>query len=144
MKDTYLQTLRPLIHQACPELLELSFGAHVEVLGGKLRRITDVLADGWIMVDRYKVQRFSPDEYTLLGHPIRLSHVLRVLKVRRNHTETYAYGIDNSGHFLQCRPDSEWEWVFVDHAAIYWSLSSDRLEDQSEETLKWLCETLSN
>lgn len=133
---TPLQTVREAVIAAVPEILELKFGSHIETKDFHWR----IICEGktypqfkqWIAWDGTNVQMVWESEITMThGRPIRLADVLRTIMVMKNNkrgTGKYAPS------YLTILPE----------LITSWDLTKDDLSLQSEETLKFLAELLTN
>lgn len=122
------EKLRGKIIEACPELMELSFGCRFLRVDEEL--IFVCKKDGmWLYIDPEDMRSWEwmnpkKERTTILGHPIRISHVLRALAV-----ETIpAVSIDQDG----------WLQFYPEEHGVYYNLDQDDLALQSDETKEFL------
>lgn len=89
---SHLTTLTEKIQKACPELMELSFGCKVvhyydHYDGSHADKCTviqqegnDILVVSHGQYDLVLEKEYIPEDFEILGHPIRLEHVLRSME----------------------------------------------------------------
>ena len=90
------QQVEALVREACPELMELTFGCEVKVNG-----VFYVLDSNWAIETRtgnnlneYKVitDQFNNwteiEDFEIIGHPIHLENVLNALRKNKNCTDS--------------------------------------------------------
>jgi len=146
-KDMYnskYEAVRAKIVEACPELIELSFGCKIswkreKDLLSKTFVFLDMTHDGILIVclkNGVIGRRAIPlDECEILGHPIRLSHVLRAMNPN--------YLVDSHGLFWKFTVGGNPSYQ-VEYCKVTWELEKDNLSLQSPEVwdflFKILCE----
>lgn len=142
------QKLIKAIQEANPELLELSFGCEVECNNRKwiytrkyLGKIVLMEKDQWKPIDM-KNEIFDVfddiSKYKILGHQIRLSHVLKAM--------TNFYAADGTGTFFKIKTVSSEnnDWTMECQEAR-WNLENDDLQwhiENKPEVIKFLEEII--
>lgn len=147
------------IQEVCPELMELSFGCEAttrEPLSNIEAKAFPIPFGHWIILERR--QCFNQDAYVrmikkdaiwtgnsveisretfngimiILGHPIRLSHVLRAIE-KQPGMSLLDFALDSDGWFIQ-RPKGSHRFCQV----VRYDLTQDDLSLQSPETIDFL------
>lgn len=84
--NPHYESVRAKVITACPELMELSFGCFVKIY--RYHNAPVCVRDVVEWSREIRVERFGEllkkDQYIIIGHPIRLSHVLRALAQKDN------------------------------------------------------------
>ncbi len=157
--ELYL-TARALINKACPELLKLEFGCEVEypellqidvddftsgiaIIVGE--RDSDVImgytANRTISSREYRTFVFNEkDEHKILGREPRLADVLRAIALKMGNDDL-TYLVTDAGLFVK-EVDLKVKNI-SDQFLADWPLTTDRLSDCSEETLRFIIGVLS-
>lgn len=144
MNNSKHEAVRAKIIMSCPELMELSFGCGFED-GSKLISLNHPFAlntfvsilrkDGYEMT--YETSGIEPNHSKILGHPIRLSHVLRAIE-KTIDSNDYHLGMD--GAICIDEFDEDDDCVSVEKAR--WDLTKDDLSLQSPEVWNFLFKIL--
>jgi len=129
MENSKYEAVRAKIVEACPELMELSFGCKVTLEG-----------DWWMVYantgDSVGICHGSERRFPcknqideILGHPIRLSHVLRAI----------ADEVDSTACMYPDGAFVEWDSSGYDYHILFrYDLTKDDLSLQSPETIDFL------
>ena len=155
---THLESLTKKIHKHCPELLELTIGCEIGCKGyvkdhfrlnvgmkcliaisnnfifhyiPKDNKTGEFLREFRIGTMDISVIKENPDSFEVLGHPIRLEHVLRAMDSR----EYQMFRLTPKGMILDVGISSH------DEPSVFWDLTKP-LSGQTEETLKFLDEII--
>lgn len=136
------EKLRQKIIEACPELLELSFGC-------RFLRVEEELIfvckkdRMWLYIDPedgrcWEWMNPKKERTTILGHPIRIAHVLRALNTPMN----CDYLLDAAGCFWDTSEDEIKVVGPLGDGKIQWNLEQDDLSLQSDEVKMFLFDLL--
>lgn len=143
MNNPNYESVRKAVIAACPELMELSFGCKAEydqktiMIWYKFdydRKFPDGPDFNWFLKPdggSVLISNSDIDRYKIIGHTIRLSHVLR--------TMTQKWRRDSEGHFVFFGDEKSKILCLVSD----WDLTHDDLALQSPETWEALDKMLS-
>ncbi len=144
----YEATLKA-VQATCPELMKLTDGCRVRITSGafdgkiftfqkdSLRKMYD---EFWTDGDSCGACAFSENEFEILGHPIRLSHVLRAIGKLTSEKSVHSMSveIDNANiaylHFFSEDYNGKREEV----CCSSYDLTKDDLSLQSPDTIDFL------
>lgn len=140
--NSHYETVRKAVIAACPELMELSFGCkvllpHDEIVIFVRDNNTFVGDDENRFIDHMGVRSLRYEIKEIIGHPIRLSHIIRTIEM----SDRYEYNKD-----FEIR-----EVVFggasyenrEDLRGPHWNLLKDDLAEQSPSVWEALDKMLS-
>lgn len=170
------KAVREKVIEVCPELMELSFGCKVNIRKGKMGYWGDSKIGKGTVIDTFLGKKVSHSGYDpvednisavldngtirttfscskngveILGHPIRISHVLRAMGEaslpNNEFLATYLYQDTKQKDFWIChKKESDYvlnreEYVI---SSKKWDLEKDDLAQQSPETIKFLFDIL--
>ena len=136
MDNSKYEAVLKAVQAACPELMELSFGCLFKVRSSfetshrqvKICRGTkgDIVYGGGIGATTSNT--WHKDHIEILGHPVRLSHVLRAILAK-----------NFDAHPLSAKSNPRyWQQKILD----VWDLAKDDLSLQSPETIDFLFKIL--
>jgi hypothetical protein len=149
------KAVREKVIEVCPELMELSFGCDIKIHltngGGEEATFLGYSKDGMVCStwakfhdNKESVQYALPSRIVILGHPIRISHVLRAIKA----TGKVSTSINENGRISLLEPIKfSASAVIPNTYPVHWvgcsyDLTSDDLAQQSPETIKFLFDVL--
>ena len=130
-KQNYINKIREACIKANPEIVELKFGCEVEIthkasdyFGRKLfvSEKPDAFGVLSVTIPNFYSIAVSKENIEIIGRPIHLADVLLAI-------------IDKNKLFKHTEQ-------LLGTVAIHWKLENDNLENQSEETLKFIVELL--
>lgn len=145
-KEEKLKRIEEVIKVVCPELMELSFGCKIKDFD-IIRivthfRIDPVKENFWLdFVDSEtgfsrrvtKLEIEMRNGFEILGHPIRLSHVLRAI-AKTNKAVT----VNVFGHMQVASPSVSSDGLTIEWEGCDYDLTKDDLSLQSPETIDFL------
>lgn len=139
MKST-LEIIREKVIEVVPEILELKFGCRVSITSEIDGERAEIVIDNSYEVNTAEKENLYQKEtgnteriYEIIGRPIQLADVLRVIDKIDTHC------IRTDGDFLKFDEDYKRYISF----GVWWDLSKP-LEEQSEEVLEFLVQLLDN
>lgn len=141
---TKLEQVEAAVRKACPETMELRFGCYIETFkysfNGTIEKVICVIKDGEEVVechlngrdDKIKVSQINK----ILGHELRLEHVLRALG--NAWQEDFSVGI-NGDKLNMAFVDEDVQDCGVEHKCIIVTYNLTKpLKDQSPELIDFL------